>query len=132
MRKVPPLVAVLLLAIISWSGCAVDAAAKKEEKGRQVDPLVRERTLARMDEISKPARAANDTLKAKAEAKDCAGVCEASKDICVRSARVCDLAADYPATDDDIQERCDWVSSDCDESRGLCANCGGAAPAEDY
>ena len=32
MRKVPPLVAVLLLAIISWSGCAVDAAAKKEEK----------------------------------------------------------------------------------------------------
>ena len=132
MRKLLPLAALPLLAIISWSGCAVDSAAKKEEAGRQVDPLVRERTLARMDEIAKPARAANDEIKAKVEAGDCAGVCKASEDICSRSIRVCDLAADYPQNDDDIQERCEWVSSDCDESRGLCANCGGPAKPEDY
>lgn len=132
MRKALPLPTLPLLLIIAWSGCAVDSAAKKEEAGRQVDPLVRERTLARMDEIAKPARSANAELKKKVEAKDCEGVCAASTDICSRSVRVCELATDFPKADEDIQERCDWVSSDCDESRGLCANCGGRSEPDDY
>lgn len=136
MRKLPtvfrPLLVALLAPLLVFIGCAVDSAAKKEEAGRQVDPLVRERTLARMAEIAKPARRDNDRLKEQVEAKDCAGVCQTSGGICDRSARVCDLAADYPDSDADIHERCEWATSDCDESRGLCANCGGPARPDDY
>jgi len=126
MRKLP------LFLIIACFGCAVDDAARREEAGRGIDPLVRERTIARMNEISGPARTSNEILLEKVEDKDCDGVCEASREICSRSARVCVLSVDYPKTDDEVHETCDWVSSDCDESRGLCANCGGPAKPDDY
>ena len=126
MRKLP------VILLVAATGCAVDSASRQEEAGPRVDPLIRERTVARMDEISQPARAAAEAIRAKVAVKDCEGVCEASKDICSRSLRVCHLAEDFPAEDEGVQQRCEWVTSDCDESRGLCANCGGPPPAADY
>ncbi len=126
MRKLP------LILLLAATGCAVDSTSRKEESAPEADPLVRERTVDRMDEIAQPARAAAEAIRAKVAVKDCAGVCDASKDICSRSLRVCDLAEDFPQRDDGVHERCEWVTSDCDESRGLCANCGGPAPAADY
>ena len=113
-------------------GCAVDHASKQEERAPTADPLVRERTLGRMDEIAAPARTATESNKAKLAKKDCDGVCESVKDICDRADRVCVLAEDFPASDADVHERCEWSTSDCNESRGLCANCGGASGGGEY
>ena len=46
--------------------------------------------------------------------------------ICNASKRVCDLASDFPKSDEEVQERCTWAQADCDGARVSCAECGGS------
>ena len=127
MRSV--LLSAALLSAVLLSACAVDPTARKEEAGRQVDPLVRERVSARVDEIAAPAKEGHATLLSKTSSGDCDGVCDLSVEICEAASRVCNLTSDYP-NDEEMTEKCAWPTSDCSESRAACANCGGPTDPE--
>jgi len=111
--------------------CAVDSTAKREEAGHQTDPLVRERVMARMDEIAEPARKTHVKLRGMSERDQCDGVCDMAREVCKAADRVCELAADYP-NDEDVQLKCNWPRADCDEAEGSCETCGGRPESSEY
>ena len=111
--------------------CAVDSTAKKEEEGHQTDPLVRERVMARMDEIGAPAQRTHAKLRTMSQKDQCDGVCELAREVCKAAGRVCELATDYP-NDEDVQLKCKWPRADCDEAEAYCENCGGRPEDTEY
>jgi len=112
-----------LLAVVA-SGCAIDKASRTEETGRGPDPLVKERVMARMDEIAAPAQQQHATIRKRSQAGECEGICDLVDELRRAAERVCELAADYPG-DEDVQLKCRWPKADCDEAEAACENCGG-------
>ncbi|MBM4319194.1 MAG: hypothetical protein FJ125_04360 [Deltaproteobacteria bacterium] len=120
------LLVVLLPALASvGSGCDLGGKRTGLVRDSVQDPLVRERVLERMEEIYAPAKQAAEEVRSLTARKECGGVCEKSGSICDAAARLCDLAADYSDSDEEVQERCQWSTTDCDSSRSSCAGCGG-------
>lgn len=119
----------LLLAALCTSLVACDLSGKKQRvRDTVADPLVRERVLMRIDELYGPAKEQAETIRELTASRECDGVCGMSNSVCDVSARVCDLTADFPADDEEVQEKCRWSSTDCDTARVACAGCGGYKP----
>ena len=131
----PQLLAVILVGGLALGGfaCATTGGGETSTPARDSaqDPLVRERVIKRMEELYAPAKAEAAKVRQMTAKRECDGLGAMSGRICNASARICELAADYPESDEEVQETCTWATADCDGSRGSCAGCGGDGTGEE-
>lgn len=111
--------------VLTLAACQLGGSGNQDKSGSVMDPLVRERILARINEIYEPAKADAEKVRELSAKKECRGVCRMSVTICDASKRVCDLAADFPKSDEEAHEQCSWSQADCGGAKVSCAGCGG-------